>query len=74
MVSNFPDVYLKDFPEAESIRGVIVAKRFLEDYPDSMGRANFAVYGQDVEPWQAEMIVYRTKTRITVRWVGGIND
>lgn len=64
-----PDIVLRNFPFAEYLRGAKVARQFLEEHPERMGRESSVVYGQDVEPFKPEMVAYRTKTSVVVRWL-----
>ena len=63
-------ITLRDFPHDEVLRGVRVAKIFLDERSDQKAGVRHGVaYGADAEPWKAEMWAYRTKTGIVVRWI-----
>jgi len=55
-----------DMPMSEWIRGPMVAKQFLKDYPERIGVRNGCSYVQN-EDYDNALYVYRTKTSVVVR-------
>lgn len=55
-----------DMDQTEWIRGLVLAKQFLKDFPDNEGIRNGVVYVQNEEHDKA-LYVYRTKTTVVVR-------
>jgi len=51
---------------SEWIRGPMVAKQFLKDYPERIGVRNGCSYVQN-EDYDNALYVYRTKTSVVVR-------
>lgn len=55
-----------DIDQSEWIRGPVLAKQFLKDFPDNEGIRNGVVYVQS-EEYDKALYVYRTKTTVVVR-------
>ena len=62
------DLQLKiyDMPMSDWIRGPMVAKQYLKDYPKRMGIRDGCIYVQN-EDYENALYVYRTKTSVVVR-------
>jgi hypothetical protein len=69
------DVLLRGFHHSDLAIGIMVAKQFVKEHPNSFGQYSSVFYGKDDGGgWKAEMMAYRTKTRIVVRWIKEVDD
>lgn len=64
-------VKLTDVPESHWVSAVLCAKAFDRDFGDRMGIRNGVSYGPGQDEYKSNYYIYKTKSGIVVRWVGG---